>query len=271
MPNEWQKKCTQELQTCVAMGSRGAAAWSACSSALQAEAKQIISKRDEQRVVIADCDLRGIDLKSYVFQYTYLARVDFTGADLSGANFDRAILSDCKLVRADLRGAQFIRTKIDDRTIGWDVRFDRTTRFAFTSGADSLVGFDPDFRSSAEEASRIANYHRASSAKILLWLYGLIDHGRSVWRLSLLCAGIIALFAAGYALGEWRGWLTFDAGKHSYWAFVVMSAQQFINGNPMFSSSSLVAQTAFLAEALLGWAALALFAATILRKLVLFR
>lgn len=267
----WQRKCTRELKKCVASGERGASDWLEKTKELRAEAEMTIRPREQARVVIADCDLRGRDLRSYSFQYAYLARVDFTGADLRRSDFDRAIISDCKLVRTDLRGAKFDRTKIDQLTIGWHVVFDRSTTLAFTGGTDALVGFDPGFRFSAEEGMRIAEFRRSNRNLLLGLAFGALDYGRSVWRLLAFYAAISTAFAALY-WGTYRaGGLSFDAGCWSFLDFNIMSAQRFLNANPMFGSVADAAQALFLAESALGYGALAVFSAVLLRKLIIFR
>jgi Pentapeptide repeats (8 copies) len=267
----WQKKCTQALESCVALGERGANAWLEVREALGAEAEEKIQPRVQARIIIADCDLRGRDLQSYSFQHVYLARVDFTGADLRGADFDRAIINACWLVRTDLRRAKFDRTKIDQQTIGWYAVIDRSTTLAFTGGTESLVGFDPDFRFSAEEGVRIAEFRRRNRNPVLGLIFGLLDYGRSIWRLLVLYAVISAFFAAVYWVSYLTGGLTFDAGHWSFLAFNIMSAQRFLNANPMFGSDAEAAQTLFLAEAALGYGALGVFSAVLLRKIIIFR
>jgi uncharacterized protein YjbI with pentapeptide repeats len=271
VPNEWQRECTAAFRECVERDPWGPTAWAQKVPELTAKANATIEDPQRRRIIIADCDLRGRDLRSFSFKFIYFARVDFTGADLSKAVFDRSILSGCRMVRSDLRGAKFLRTKIDSDTIGWDAIWDRTTELKFMGGTESLVGFEPSFRFKADEDSRIADYLARKTNSAFRFILEWLDFGRSVRRL-LGAVGIVAVVCgAFYWVLEKLQWVVFEGEGHTIADFILMSGQRLINANPTFGTASFFGQCLFFMEAAIGYGALALLSAVILRKFILFR
>jgi hypothetical protein len=270
-PNAWQEKCTQLLLECVELGHLiGAAAWHERRKVLAAEAQTTIQPPSQARVIIADCSLVGRDLRGFGFQFCYLARVDFTDADLRGCDFDRAALVGSRLVRADLRGAKFLRTKIGADTLGWHVKIDSKTVLAFTGGLESLSGFDLHFRRRADEDQKIADIGNSGSALLRAW-YWLIDYGRSLWRVSAIFLGVALTFALIYRAIYARQPGAFEKGDWTTFDFLIMSIQRFLNAPPVFGGKSTLVQSLFAFEAAIGYGALALLAAVLLRKLVVLK
>lgn len=265
--NAWQIHCTGELQRCVAMGElMGATEWNVARKGLIAEARQ--RGVDPARIVIADCNLGNARLRRWRFDHCYLARVDLTDADLRGANFDRAILRKCRLVRADLRGAEFLRTSIDDGTLGWAARIDHRTMLACTGSADGLAGFDPLVRRRAAEDQRIHNMRALEWGPARAW-YEIIDYGRSISRLVLIAAVLVSVFSLAYASIYAYAPAHWEGGPWSWTDFLFLSAAKFINVSATIDSKSQLPQALFLFESMVGYAFLALLAATLVRKLMI--
>ena len=266
-PAAWQERCTTELLACLAIGGvAGAARWDASRADLTAEASRL--GHLYPRVVIADCKLRNAALKSWRFDHCYLARVDFTDADLRDASFDRAIFRACRLVRADLRGTQFRRTAIDGASLGWSVVIDKKTTLSFTGTGENLAGFDPHFRRRAEEDQRIYDIRLGEYNLLRAW-YELIDYGRSISRIAMILGFITLSFGLLY---NWEFTLDHANFAHGDWQlqnFLLLSAQRLINAPSPIDSSNVVVQSLFFVEGAIGYGALALLVAVLLRKLTI--
>ncbi|WP_421936292.1 pentapeptide repeat-containing protein [Phenylobacterium sp.] len=266
----WRQKCTAELMRCLQIGgSAGAREWDAARRRLVAEALRLF-KEAYARVEIADCDLRKAHLKNWRFDFCYIIRADFTDANLSGASFDRAILRECRLVRANLRGTQFIRTAADGKTLGWSVQIDKRSTLAFTGTADGLAGFDWHFRRRAEEDHRIFDIRSANRdwpLKIWLWC---IDYGRSATRVGMIVAIFGVIFGTIYLFADRSRPENFVGGPWSALDLYIMSAQRILNSQPDIESKVDWLRLVFVAESAVGFAALALLSAVLIRKLTAF-
>src|SRR5690242_21248126 len=65
-----------------------------------------------QRMMLADCDLRKLDLSLMDFTDAYFLRCNFERANLRGAVFRNAILTGSSFDEADLTGAVFERADL---------------------------------------------------------------------------------------------------------------------------------------------------------------
>ena len=258
----WQKRCTKTLTDCVALGAAaGETAW-------ERHRRELVQ---EDRIIIANCDLRGRDLAGFNFSFCYFIDVDLTGASLRRATFDRAIVRKCFFVRADLRGADFSRASIGRDTIGWDAIIDRTSRLAFTGASDDLGGFGPLFRSRAEDDQRVDAIERSNRHPVAKIWYRFIDYGRSIWRLGIAFLLVTVVFGVIYWLVDLYRPDLYDRGHWAFPDFIIMSTQRFLNGPPFFGGQGRLLQSLFALEGVLGYASLGLLAAVLVRKLVVVR
>ncbi len=203
-------------------------------------------------------DLRGIPLQGEDLADRDLRFVDFYAADLRGADFRRADLTESWLSEADLRGTRFDWAKMDGVLLD-GVDFDNETRFLgvnlnainFTLAAllQDLALYQQRIAHLEQRHPWLARFLKATS-----------DYGRSLSRFALWCAGIILLFALGYA---WLGNLPWgDALYLSFMLFLTIGvevpAAEAVPG----------LRAALVVEALLGYAMMSLLIAILVRRTI---
>src|SRR3569623_1725036 len=71
-----------------------------------------LGRAQSQRMMLADCDLRKLDLSMMDFTDGYFVRCNFERANLRGATFRDAILTGSTFDEADLTGAIFERADL---------------------------------------------------------------------------------------------------------------------------------------------------------------
>lgn len=106
MGNEWQERCTAELRRCIAMGAeKGGATWAMRRWKLFEEAQQKQGKSG--RIIIADLDAEGENLRKFSFFSCYVIRCNFLNANLSGSDFELSIIRECNFSGANLERSTF--------------------------------------------------------------------------------------------------------------------------------------------------------------------
>lgn len=135
--------------------------------------------------------LAGADLESANLEEALLSRSDLRFADLNRANLYKADLRHANLQAANLDHAGVIGIKYD--------RHSMRGRYQGVRGVDSIFG-DAIFRRDALDQDYIdtlASRWRRSPMLLMLWLWSLIDYGRSLSR--VLWLGLFSILAFGLA------------------------------------------------------------------------
>src|SRR3954469_1668592 len=107
-----------------------------------------LGRTRSQRMMLADCDLRKLDLSLMDFTDAYFVRCNFERANLrgtqfrdailTGSTFDEADLTGAIFERADLRGAVFHGTDMTRASLSAaDLRKDFTQGGAWESSASA--------------------------------------------------------------------------------------------------------------------------------------
>jgi uncharacterized protein YjbI with pentapeptide repeats len=193
---------------------------------------------DFSNAVLTEIDAYKADLSG-----AFLSEADLTGADLSEANLTGADLRAAKLGRANLKQARLADAKLGEADLH-DARLNDADiagadlRFADLSGAN-LTGMrfggyrqmeghyygirglgaaygnalferaakDQDFLDTLKiDIERMAAGPRRRIYRIMYWMWGLIDYGRSLAKVSLYAAVIAAIYGTIFALDLHFGW-----------------------------------------------------------------
>jgi hypothetical protein len=97
----------------------------------------------------------------------------------------------------------------------------------------------------------------------------LIDYGRSISRIGSILSSIVAAFGIIYWWEYHLSHSVFSPGDWKIQHFLLLSAQRLINAPSFIDSSDLFVQSLFFLEGAVGYGALALLAAVLLRKLTI--
>jgi len=186
-----------------------------------------LSHASLRRADLSSADLRIANLDNANFSGTNLSDAQLmeanmsqtnlkgavlAGADLEGSNLEEAILvrtdlrfanlNRANLYKADVRHANLQATNLDHAgVIG--IRYDRRSmrgRYQGVRGVDSIFG-DAIFRRDVLDQDYIdtlASRWRRSPMLLMLWLWSLIDYGRSLMRVLWLGVACILVFAQVY-------------------------------------------------------------------------
>ncbi len=142
---------------------------------------------------LSNADLVGADLTN-----ANLVGVNLTNADLVGADLINAILVMANLSNADLMGANLSGASI------YEVRWDRSKMRGKYEGIrlDSCFGNALFKRDAADQdfLDTLEGEWGRSWRRHLFGCWGLIDYGRSLWRISALAFGLIIFFGAIYSI-----------------------------------------------------------------------
>ena len=196
---DWQRHCTTTLMDIIALPEQGCALkWSNARKSLIKLARSRISIPREQRIIIADADLKNQRLKGFNFSHCYIIRTDLRSADLRDCNFDYAMIRECLLNGADVKGATFWWTDMKGTNVD-NLHYNSLTRLNFAS-------FEPSGLPSSKLQDRVDQDRLAASNRnapaLNRFLNLLTGYGFRFWPLLLICAGLVLLFALGY---RWIG------------------------------------------------------------------
>lgn len=178
-----------------------------------------LSRADLKSANLDSADFNGATLSDALLQEANLCQTNLKGAilagvDLEGANLEEAILSRtdlrfsnlsrANLYKADLHHANLQAANLDHAgVIG--IKYDRRSmrgRYQGVRGIDSIFG-DAIFRRDVLDQDYIdtlASRWRRSPMLLMLWLWSLIDYGRSLSRVLWLGLFCILAFAMAYDL-----------------------------------------------------------------------
>ena len=184
-------------------------------------------KCDMRDAILQEADLSGTDLSECNcsgadFRGAILRSANLSGADLRGANLSHTDLQGASLREADIAGADFRFAHLD----GVDVTHSRygnhtsmTGHFYGVRGIDGTFGNalfirdakDQDYIDTLFQTIQQQPDGWRKHIKILLFrAWGLIDHGRSLAKVSLYAGIIATLYGLIYTLDMRLGWGMMD-------------------------------------------------------------
>jgi hypothetical protein len=247
----WQLECQDGLRVALDMGGTlGQEHWQALRQ------KWITQKKE--RVILADLDLSGEDLRDYNLSRCWIGRCSFINSNLSGANFSQSILRDCDLTGANISGTSFYAADLaspNNRLI--HTRFDDTTNME-VNRSQLAPEMDRALVDMAEAAWRRTDWRRRRSKSLIYKLLSFItDYGFGLGRVGLSAVFTVVAFATIFYMAD----LQTSAG-----GALLISARYFIGLEDYYSSSNALLSLIGIGEAVLGLGFLAVVIAIFTSK-----
>jgi hypothetical protein len=247
----WQEVCQDGLRVALDIGgTAGQEHWD------DLRQKWLTQKKD--RVIVADLDLSGADLRGYDFSRCWIGRCCFVDANLSYTNFSQSIFRDCDLTGANIGGASFYAADLrhpNNRLIR--AHFDGATNMEVNRG-QLAPEIDRALSDMAEAAWRRTDWRRQrSNSLIYRGLSFLTDYGLGVGRVAVAASIIVLLFALGFYIA--------DSEITAVGSFLV-STRYFLSLEDHYAATSELLSLAGNAEAMLGLIFLAVIIAVFTSK-----
>ncbi|MGV9008897.1 pentapeptide repeat-containing protein [Brevundimonas sp.] len=262
---DWQRYCTNELRRCIALGRNGAAEWGRRRWQLYEQAQRELG--DGGRIIIADLNVRELDLRKYSFFSCYIVRCDFSGANLKQADFELAIVRDsqfndarltlCSFNEADLAGTNQFSNVVTLGQIDFAIR-----------PIDLPPRMDGFLKDRARAAWAIRDDQRHEGSMVIRLTRRIIGYGLGLRRIALVSLGLVFAFGL-LLLGS-----PVAAGEPfliRLWACVLASVRYFVGLTDVFDDSNDLWAFVGLAETATGLLILALLVATLTRRLTISR
>ncbi len=263
--NAWQQHCTLTLQKCLERGAVAASEWAQARSVLFAQAEKVIAHKQERRIIIADVDLSGRDLRGFNFQWTYFIRTNLSKANLRKTNFIQCIINECDLRNANAKHTNFDRAVIKNCDLQ-GLKYNWRTNLA-------LIGQLNNRNLSSVLEDRILQQQAARNGTnaplFMRLLFVITGHGYAVWRLALACAVVMGFFALLYWSISAANFIpqTANGERHGFITFILFSIERFVNANPWISGINAGHFWTTL-ESVLGVIAVSILTAMITRKIL---
>lgn len=259
----WQQYCTSELERYIAMGRTGEAAWGVRRWELFEHAQH--EQGAVGRVIIADLNAAGLDLRRFSFFSCYLIRCDFSQANLSAADFELAIVRDSKfngatLERATFQGAdvaganQFLRT-----TTRGQINFALARR-----ELPSLIDEPLSRLARREWAKQDDDRHEGSW--VIRAARRALGYGLNIPSVAWISAGIVAGFALMWMASP------LAAGEpllRRLWSCLLCSARYFVGLTDVFAPSDSRWAALGIVETVIGLVMVALLIAALSKRLTI--
>ena len=268
-PKGWQRYCTQKLLDASGLpDNQRASAWSEARKKLIKLARDQFSDPRQQRIIIADAQLKNQCLKDFDFSYCYIVRTDLRSADLQDSKFNYAIIRDCFFNDVNANGANFGMADIKDTYVE-DLHYDSRTKLNFARfEASGLVA--PQLQDRINQ-DRLAASNRNASV-FNKFLNFATAYGFGIGRVLLACAAIILAFAVvycaigpeGFAIGAG----TSKPESLTYWNFLLFSAERFLNASPWIYGVSSLTHFLTVLETLVGLFGLGILVAMLIRRVL---
>jgi hypothetical protein len=185
----WQQECQDGLRVALDMGgTAGQQHW--------ADLRQKWLTLKKERVIVADLDLSGADLRGYDLSRCWIGRCSFVNSNLSCANCSQSIFRDCDLTAADVSGTNFYAADFahpNNRMI--HTRFDDSTNMEINPG-QLAPEIDQALVDMAQGAWRRTAWTRKRSKSVIYQLLSFItDYGFGFGRVAVAAALIVMGFA----------------------------------------------------------------------------
>lgn len=184
-------------------------------------------KADLRDAILQETDLEGADLsaadcRGADFRGVNLRRANLSGADLRGADLSHSDLSGADLSRADVTGAKFHFSQVTDANVT-HIRYgtyrDMVGLYYGVRGVDQTFG-NALFVRDAKDQDYIDSLHQAILDKptglirsldlFLFRSWRLIDHGRSLMKVSYYAFLIATFYGLIYLMDMTYGWGIMD-------------------------------------------------------------
>lgn len=184
-------------------------------------------KADFQGAFLQEADLSGADLsasdcRDADFRGANLSGADLAGADLRGCDFSHCDLSGANLSQANIIGAKLHFTQLANANvthIKYGAFKDMVGYFYGVRGVESTFG-NALFVRDAKDQDYIDTLYQAILDRpqglirqldlILFRAWGLIDHGRSLLKVSFYASIIAMIYGTVYLLDMIYGWQIMD-------------------------------------------------------------
>jgi len=184
-------------------------------------------KSNLSKAIFQEADLQGADLSSSTcrktdFRGANLSGANLTGADLRGADFTQCNLRNANLTRADVTGAKFSFAQMAGVNATHLIYGDARGMAGLYYGVrevDATYG-NAIFVRDAKDQDYIDTLYQAILDKeqsltrrvdlLLFRAWGLIDHGRSLLKVSFYAFIIATFYGLIYSLDMHLGWQIMD-------------------------------------------------------------
>lgn len=177
----------------------------------------ILQESNLEGADLSAADCRGVDLRGAV-----LRRASLAGADLRGANLSNADLTGADLSGADVTGARFHFAQLAEANVT-HIKYgsfrQMVGNFLGVRGVDQCYG-SALFVRDAKDEDYIDTLHQSIQDKprglvrsldlMLFRAWGLIDHGRSLLKVSAYATVIATLYGLIYMADMVLGWGIMD-------------------------------------------------------------
>lgn len=251
----WQEKCTIELIRCASLGHQ---AWADSKKALQFQ----------DRVILADADFGGADLRKFDFSRCYIARVNFRNANLQKTSFYQSIVKQTYLTKSDIRGANFKDAEVSTTNF-YKVIWDKTTNLDWASQLSEHNQLRPAFRQAVEEHRYLSDMNGTGIHFGLKIWNAATKYGTSATRLLLISFAInIVLGFVYYGISKIDKNLFQPANEYSLLQFIVSAFQRFLNSSTTIDAGHTAVSFLLMFNSLLGFIVLGIFAALISKRLI---
>lgn len=212
---------------------------------------------------LSGAKLSAADLSGADFSHCDLSGADLSGADVTSTTFSHAILTNC-----NVEGIKFSRKAMQEKR-------DMPGKYIGVRGIESTYGSALFKRAVADQDFLDALKEQWSDSR-RIWLFrawGLIDYGRSLWRVMLIAFGLMIVFGAIYALWpaniglDYKHCLPSGCRQDGFTPFYFSVVTFTTLGFGDIAPRSLVGELIVSLEVLLGYMTLGLLLAVLAEKL----
>ncbi len=205
-------------------------------------------------------NLNGASLAGASLTDTNLIRADLQSADLSGADLTNADLRDANLQAANLEYAALIGIKYERRFMRGKYQGIRGVEASYGDAVFRRDALDQDY------IDTMTSRWRRSPMILVLWLWSLIDYGRSLWRIIWIAVMLIIAFGFLYDINPDA--VAYTAGVDTWFTPYYVSLVTFTSlgfSNAVVATSGL-GQGLVSVEVLLGYFILGVLVSILLQK-----
>lgn len=226
-----------------------------------------------QEADLSNADLSACDCSDADFRGANLAGTNLTGANLTGANFTSASMIGCNLSDADLTSTNFTSANLDQANVTrahYGGFKSMQGKYYGIRGVDNSFGNavfvrdakDQDYIDTLHETIRaMPDGLRKSVDLFLLKAWALIDHGRSLAKVSFYAMIISTVYGLIYTCDIAYGWGMMDYSNSSgtwftpfYYSLVTYTTLGFGD----VTANSLIGEMLVISEVIAGYFTLGL-------------
>ncbi|MFN4281590.1 MAG: pentapeptide repeat-containing protein [Alphaproteobacteria bacterium] len=262
-PNSWQDTCSRALLDCVRKEVNKAGA----GRSLWALKRRAFA--EQQRVILADIDLKGAALRGFDFRYCYIVRCDFAECDLTGTDFRATMMRRVHFTRANLSGVNLNGADLSSDCNLHALHFDDESQFDLAGDISEENRAGPALKQRIDDHRYVGDVRRLTRSPLgKIWNF-VTDYGRSIKRLVLVSIGINAVFTLLYGFIHWLAPERLPSpSSQTALEMLLLSFQKFLNTTSPIESSDLLVNAVFVVHVTIGLAALGIFVALLSKRLV---